>query len=243
MSNEPHVKDLIPEYALDSLDEEQAITVSQHLTGCQECQAELRAYQAVADSLAFAAPQAAPPLDLKERLMAKVTTPNKTAQPQDSGISWRHKLAAYFQSTMPAWGLLGLLLIVALGASNLLLVNRVTDLQEKAVSGPLQIVNLTASNAAPEATGLLVISKNGEYGTLVVDHLPLLDESKQYQLWLIRDGNRTDGGVFSVSSEGYGFLEIESAEPLNSYPAFGITIEPWGGSPGPTGERVLGGQL
>ncbi|RJQ80137.1 MAG: anti-sigma factor [Desulfobacteraceae bacterium] len=32
-----------------------------------------------------------------------------------------------------------------------------------------------------------------------------------------------------------------SPRPLNSYRTFGITIEPRGGSPGPTGSKVLGG--
>ncbi len=89
----------------------------------------------------------------------------------------------------------------------------------------------------------MVISRDGEHGSLVVDGLPLLDESQQYQLWLIRDGVRTSGGVFSVYDEGYGLLKIDAPDPLISYQAAGITIEPAGGSPGPTGERVLGGDL
>jgi anti-sigma-K factor RskA len=62
-------------------------------------------------------------------------------------------------------------------------------------------------------------------------------------LWLIQDGQRTSGGVFSVSDEGYGSLWISSPEPLATYSAFGITIEPAGGSPGPTGDKVLGSPL
>jgi hypothetical protein len=62
-----------------------------------------------------------------------------------------------------------------------------------------------------------------------------------FGLALNSDGLRTSGGVFAVNPEGYGALWISSPEPLSSYPAFGITIEPVGGSPGPTGEKVLGG--
>jgi hypothetical protein len=42
----------------------------------------------------------------------------------------------------------------------------------------------------------------------VVDHLGALSPEQQYQLWLIQDGKRTSGGVFSVSSEGYASLVI-----------------------------------
>jgi anti-sigma-K factor RskA len=90
---------------------------------------------------------------------------------------------------------------------------------------------------------MLVLSKDGEYGTLIVDGLPLKDETKEYQLWLIDDGLRTSGGVFSVSEEGYGYLEVSSQKPLVAYSEFGITTEPLGGSEGPTGEKVLGGEF
>lgn len=77
----------------------------------------------------------------------------------------------------------------------------------------------------------------------MVDGLPKLDESQQYQLWLIKDGERTSGGVFSVTSSGYGWVYVRTPDPLASYQAAGITIEPAGGSPGPTGDKVLGGNL
>jgi anti-sigma-K factor RskA len=93
------------------------------------------------------------------------------------------------------------------------------------------------------ATGILVINQEGTLGTLVVNGLTKLDPSQQYQIWLIKDGIRTSGGVFSVFGSGYGYLYIRSPEPLGSYTSFGVTIEPKGGSPGPTGDKVLGGNL
>jgi len=65
----------------------------------------------------------------------------------------------------------------------------------------MRIVMLTGTEAAPGVTGTIVISTAGESGTLVVDGLPSLDEARQYQLWLIRDGQRTSGGVFSVNPD------------------------------------------
>jgi anti-sigma-K factor RskA len=49
--------------------------------------------------------------------------------------------------------------------------------------------------------------------------------------------------VFSVDEEGYANLSIKSEMPLSGYDRFGITIEPFGGSLGPTGDKVLGGDL
>jgi anti-sigma-K factor RskA len=93
----------------------------------------------------------------------------------------------------------------------------------------------------PQAQGYLMVFDNENYGTLVVEDAPLLDAEHQYQLWLIRDGKRTSGGVFSVDQAGYGTLQVSANMPLESFPTFGVTIEPTGGSPGPTGKKVLGG--
>jgi anti-sigma-K factor RskA len=107
----------------------------------------------------------------------------------------------------------------------------------------MQAVAMTGTERAPQATGTLLITADGEYGTLIVDGMPALDPGLGYQLWLIRDGQRASGGVFAVNDEGYGVLEVSSPDPLASYSAFGVTIEPEGGSPGPTGDKVLDGSL
>jgi anti-sigma-K factor RskA len=60
---------------------------------------------------------------------------------------------------------------------------------------------------------------------------------------LIQDGERTSGGVFSVKQGGYAAKVIYAPLPLADYSSFGVTIEPAGGSPSPTGDKVLGGNL
>jgi hypothetical protein len=49
--------------------------------------------------------------------------------------------------------------------------------------------------------------------------------------------------VFSVDAEGYGWLKVRAPQIFGVYQRAGITIEPRAGSPGPTGARVLGGDL
>jgi anti-sigma-K factor RskA len=237
-----HVVDLIPAYALDCLDGDEFVRVSEHLAVCVGCQAELRSFEAVADRLALAVPDADPSADLKGRLMRRVgpADPETSSQTQ---ISWWGQLTTLMQRSTPTWGLAGLVLIVALVVSNLWLWGRLSRSDAVTEPGFLQTIALTGTQAAPQATGLLVVSADGEHGTLVVDGLAPLSEQQQYQLWLIQDGQRTSGGVFSVSDEGYGSLWISSPEPLATYSAFGITIEPAGGSPGPTGDKVLGSPL
>jgi hypothetical protein len=86
----------------------------------------------------------------------------------------------------PVWGLDSLILVVALAVSNLLFWQRLNQPVITPQSGGMRIVMLAGTEAAPGATGTIVISAAGELATLVVDGLPSLDEAHPYQLWLIR---------------------------------------------------------
>lgn len=238
MFNDTHVTDLLPAYALGSLEHEERIQVSEHLMTCATCHAELKSYQFVTDQLALAAPDVTPAKELRQRLANRVKPLPAEPEPQ---VSWWERLTHLWLRAAPAWGMVSLALIVVLAVANLTLRQHINE--STAGSDSMRIVTFDGTDVAPGATGTLVISEDGEYGTLVVDGLPPLDAAHQYQLWLIKDGQRTSGGIFSVSSEGYGALEVSSPAPLASYPAFGVTIEPAGGSPGPTGDKVLGGSL
>ena len=240
MSVAEHMFELIPAYALGILDEVETRQVSDHIQACESCRAELGAYRAVVDELPLAAMETQPPPQLKAKIMSQVAKPHP-AEPQPKA-SWWQQVSQRLAFKSPAWGMVSLALIVLLGVSNLFLWQQLNGIQDPA-QNTLATVPLAGSEVNPGATGLLVISRDGEHGTLVVDGLPSLDDSRQYQLWLIRDGQRTSGGVFSADAEGYSSLWIYAPDPLISYDSFGVTIEPAGGSPVPTGERVLGGQL
>jgi anti-sigma-K factor RskA len=239
---EEHVTDLLPAFALGCLDEDEARLVTAHLAVCPVCSAELRSYQAVSEALPLAVPMAEPPPALKQRLMAQIQQASAISSEPQPG--WWQRFNQGLRRTLPVWGLASLVLIIVLLVSNLLLlqrVNRLSAVTPQPVA--LQTVTLQHTEAAPDATGMLVLSNNGNFGTLVVDHLPPLAKDQQYQLWMIQDGERTSGGVFSVNREGYGSLWIRSPKRLADFSAFGITVEPTGGSPGPTGAKVLGGTL
>jgi anti-sigma-K factor RskA len=242
MASEQHVTELLPAYALGCLDEAEASRVSEHVVRCAKCRGELQAYRAVANQLALAAPEARPPKRVKQQLMRRIKHPTAAPVPEPRPGLWQ-QLSGLFRRPAPGWALASLILIVALAAGNIWLWQRVSRGDGGNTAGAIHVVAMMATDAAPHATGKLLISVDGEYGTLVVDGLPPLDPGHQYQLWLIRDGQRTSGGVLSVNAHGYGALEISAPEPLAHYPSFGVTVEPAGGSSEPTGAKVLGGDL
>lgn len=232
MDDHQEIIDNIPAYALGILGEEEASWVEAHLADCAACTAELHTYQETVGLLGQAVPEAKAPAALKEKLISQIQpAAEKPAKTRKKSL-WRMPALA----GTPGFSMLSVALMLLLVISNFILVNQVRSLQ----SSPFEVINLDTDTIMPEANGMIVLSADGRYGTLVVSNLDRLDTDHQYQLWLINGEVRTSGGVFSVSQGGYTAFQVYSAEPLDSYDGFGITIEPYGGSPGPTGERVMG---
>jgi anti-sigma-K factor RskA len=236
---EEHVYDLLPGFALGCLDASDENLVLEHLVGCEQCQTELKRFDWVVAELPMAIKMGDPPAELKSRILSKARQTSQATSQKSS--PWSRILHSLRQSA-PVWGMASLALVLVLSFTNLLLWQRLGQAQGDG-QGVMRTVVLAGSDFTPDATGRVIISRDGRRGVVVVDGLPPLDESQQYQLWLIKDGQRDSGGVFSVGSSGYGWVYVRSPDPLASYQAAGITIEPAGGSSGPTGDKVLGGNL
>jgi hypothetical protein len=137
-------------------------------------------------------------------------------------------------------------LILALAVANLYLWQRVNEVNQSGTApepGRMQAIPLANTSAAPNASGYVIISPDGRNGAIVVDGLPVLDAEHEYQLWLIRDGQRTSGAVFSVDEDGYRGARITAPRSLFEYEAVGISPGPAGGGSVPIGENVLEGSL
>jgi anti-sigma-K factor RskA len=240
MSDQTHVLDLLPAYAIGSLDSEDLRRVEEHLSSCLICRDESRTFQSVADQLSFAVPFAAPSPELKDRLRQRVQAAR--SMEREPAVT-PPRARPWLERLLPAWGLASLFLILALAATGLLLWQRVDRLEFATSPGGMRAIPLSPPDAASSATGFVLISTDGDDGALVVDGLPPLGESQQYQLWLIRDGERTSGAIFSTDEKSYGGTRIRAPRPLTDYSAVGITIEPAGGSEQPTGPQVLAGSL
>lgn len=236
MSNEAHVLDLIPEYTLGILEEGEARQVAEHLAECIACRHELAAYQRVADNLPLAVPAESPSPELKGRLMARIGRLEEKRSPQPS--RWQIP-----QRWVPAGAFAGLLVILLLAISNLMLWQRLNH--SEVITGPLGMRAIVLGNtaAASEASAFVVMGSDGNNGVLVVDHLQPLDESHEYQVWLVKNGAPTSGGTFVVDEDGYRGMRLTAPDSLLTYSDVFVTVEPAGGSPSPTGARVLSGSL
>ena len=235
------IYELLPAYALGCIDDEDAIIVSDHLASCDKCNGRLSAYQRTVDLLSFGAPRVNPPDALKKKLMHKIQPKilmNNKIQRPAKRQAWR----AFWHKFSPVWAVASLAIISALTLSNLMQWQTTEKLKDETAKEML-ILKMKGTTKAPNADGTLVIGYNRLRGVLVASDLPVPDKDYQYQLWLIENGKRTNGGVFSVIPNGYAVVEVVSSVSLMDFGSFAVTLDPAGGSPSPTGHQVMIGYL
>ncbi len=255
------LEELIPAFMLDAVDSADRARIESHLPRCRRCSQLVEAYQPVTDLMAYAAEPVEPRAELKYRVLAATMPQRKVApapapSPLAQFSTW---LSSLFRAS--AFSALALLLLLALGVWNFTLQNQIAH--QAAATNQLsadvtrqrglltalayadgQPRRLQGTEVAAQAMGRLY-SVYDETAFMVVTYdLPVLKPDQAYQLWLIDpSGNRTSGGVFTVDERGRGWLFGRAPKPLSEYQSVGVTVEPAGGSPGPTGAKMLGGSL
>ncbi len=236
---------LLPGYALDALTADERAAVEEHLETCASCRQALAEYQTIGEGLAFVPPPVEPPPALRARLVAQIAA----SPPRQS---WTARLRGLLPRMAPAAGAALFLLLAALNLVLWRRVEQVTQVQQTLMRQNQEYETALALLGDPEAQvariqgegveGSLIYDPRGQTAVLTVQGLENLPAGQDYQLWLIRpDDTRLSGGVFDADPEtGITLFVVHSPEALDSFVGVGVTIEPAGGSPGPTGPRVLG---
>jgi len=95
-------------------------------------------------------------------------------------------------------------------------------------------IALAGTEVAPDALAYAYWDKSAASLYLSIQNLKELADNQQYQLWAIIDGKPIDAGVFDWNAEGLVAMKSfgEGVE------LFAVTIEPKGGSAGPTLETM-----
>jgi anti-sigma-K factor RskA len=104
-------------------------------------------------------------------------------------------------------------------------------------------ISLRGTSARPQAQGELIANPNSQSAVLVVNGLADLEQGKTYQVWLIDSSGPVSVGLLAVDANGQGFLIITSETAIGSFNSLGISVEPEGGSPQPSGDIVVLSEL
>jgi anti-sigma factor RsiW len=225
MPSDHSISDLLPAYVLGTLDQEETQQLNAHLAECVQCQAEMAAYQLVVDQLPLAVAEASPSRFLKQRLLNEVSVERQTAvslpktefQKRDS---WVARLQTHF-----LWKPAMIFVITLLVLGNVLLWRQIQQLQNPPTTAGMVAIAMTTTDAAPNASGFILVSVDGLSGAIIADDLPQLPADQQYQLWLFGNNDISAGAAFTVDALGYGGKWVNAPQSLHLYTHFNVTIE------------------
>ena len=212
-----HVDELISGYALHGLDAADERLVLAHVETCERCRVQLREMEGVAAALAFAAPQAEPPPELRDRLLEAIgpevvpSAPLEAPPPPRARWSWWPRVSAV---AVPVLGLA----VIALAVWNISLRGDVNNGEVRSV--------------APIADVGSVVSFSGGQAT-VVGGLKPAPACHTYEAWVIPKGETVPqaAGTFAGGND----LSFTLTRNASAGDTIVITLEPGTGGSAPKG--------
>lgn len=250
-------------YALGALDVEEKQALEAHLSACGQCRQKLADAQARTSLLGLAADPVAPPPAVKSALMERVH--GKASMPKIQTIPTRPR--------GKRWGLIFSLsfaaatVILALACYWLGNDDRGQRQQNRQLQAQLQAaqsqvsgdagtlrayadivaapdtVTVTLQQQAAGTPGQAHVLYNARMGLVVYSgQISPPPAGKSYQLWLVPSGGAPVNAGLVAANQQNG-AAVAHTEPGLAAKAFAVTLEPGGGSPQPTGSKVLVGAV
>lgn len=238
-------------YAMGTASPEEAKRIKKQLASNPELREELKEIQAVLNKLSLSGSEAPPSPHLKQKVKQRIQPaplkrplPKKNIPKKNVSIPvWK----GWFTSPWhirPLWRNTFVVLMVLLILGNITLWQKVTNLESLNPSSQLgkmvNVVLMAGTENAPSVTGYLIHNQISQQTQLVIENLPPTADGQQYQLWLIQDGQRHSGAVFSSAPNQIHWITVHHYLAFSQFDDFGITLEPYGGSSEPTGHKFVG---
>ena len=234
MAHDEHslLRENIPAYALGALDTEDARALETHLQTCAACRAELTSYRSLSDNLLATLPPRQPSPALRKRLQSRLPSAQKTRRPR---FVWSFGQLAFGGA---------LLLLFAI---NLVSFVQMRDFQRQSQNNQAVLAMLAypGTQSLPisggNIAGTVLLDRDRNSAAVIAWNLPKITSAQTYQIWWIEpNGHRISAGVFRPQADlPYTTQPCFSSQSVSNFVGLGVTIEPAGGSPQPTGPRVF----
>jgi anti-sigma-K factor RskA len=223
------IHELTAPYALDALDAHEVRAFEEHLRDCERCRDEVAMLRGAAASLAHDAPAAAPPPELRERILATARAERGNVVPLRP--RWAAPVAAVAAVAACA------ALAFGIWAATL---NRTLGSREAALHEQERALAVAASPDARRIPltgghGALVVTGDGRAALLLAD-LPEPGRGKAFEAWVVSGGSAQPAGVFSARGRAAA-IALERDVPAGATVA--VTIERAGGVRQPTTAPIL----
>jgi anti-sigma-K factor RskA len=255
---DPRIEELLPFYALDALSDEEKELVETYLAKHPEVREQIGDLQSAVSALPYSVIPVEPPRRLKDALMARVAVDERSSasEQKQAAVPRQSRWANLFPAFSFAVATVAVVWVVILNIQLSQLRHEVSSLGDALVaqSNSLEQINaklpqtpesaamtisLKGTKVQPQAQGQLIADPKSESAVLVITGLGQLEAGKTYQVWLIDAGGPKSAGLLTVDAHGQGVLIVSSDAQIGSFKALGISVEPDGGSPQPTGDIVV----
>lgn len=226
-------------YALGALDDAGDARVTAHLAACAECRVLLREYEEVVRLLPLGLPATQPSPSARADLLRRARA-DRGPHATQPVLLWLDRRGRQLAAVA---AILCLLLAGVLGWA----VARddgdpgtAAAIERMKQQAGVRVFPMVGSEAAPAALGQLIVVPGERDAGLIVSGLPRLPEGYDYQFWFVMpDTRRISGGVFEVDATGEAIVTVNAPAEFSAGWRCGVTEEPDGGSPSPTGRNVL----
>ncbi|MFF3429319.1 anti-sigma factor domain-containing protein [Streptomyces sp. NPDC002602] len=243
MKHDDELHALIGAYALDALTGDEHDRFTRHLRDCEACRTELPGFLDTAGRLATAVAHT-PPEHLKEAVLHRIDSVRRLPPRVPEPVT---PTGAFALARGKAWGYgiaAGIAAAAVLGGVTVWEGRQAEQAHEQALrldsrNRDLSAV-ITASDArtvrgalGTGATATLVTSRERGRAVVIADRLPPPPQGRTYQLWFSDGGTMRPAGHIDRSGA------VLLTGDIGAATAVGVTLEPAGGSPRPTGSPLL----
>lgn len=234
------VRELIAPYVLGALPAEEVTFVRAHILSCDECMAEADSLSEPASKLALAAE----PAGLSDGFMDRVMS--LAAGEPETGST----VTPLTRRVRSPWNVLAgaaaVLVLVVLSATVFMLKSDLDSVKQQLASAQSEVgAYERVVSAVLHSDGGMELAGNGAVGRMVptgdgsvfvVAGIQAAPKNHTYQLWVIDGGQPISAGLFDARD---GVALLNSGISLRGADAVAVTIEPEGGSEGPTTDPIM----
>lgn len=225
-----------PLYVLDALDEGERTAFEAHLAACAECRREIAELAPGVEALARSAAES-PPQAMKAEVMAAIDADHDGGRDESAGSEAapiRPRATLVVASLVAVAAALAIVFGVGLGSPD----PTRASIDSILAATDRSVVEIDSDVATFVEVVYVPDERSGVFMVGGIDSVP---EGRTYQLWLIGDEGPVSAGTFRPDDQGTARVLLEGE--VRPGLTLGLTIEPSGGSPAPTGDILLAQEI